>query len=271
MEANNRLLKLLIFFPCFSLTVYLGTLQLEDYVSNQDGSFVTYKTFANVNDQVFPTFSVCLVAEPDYPGSMLLNYKHDDPCNNQTYRDNQGSKCEESCTKRKYGRIIAGIVGTFNDEDKACGTTSFDDWVINLKDITAGFHTNPQNTQLHSHTSTGQWSSNGFFISYQDSMRVCFSKENDPKGIFLGVYSGEYTPRYDYLEIDAKDYAKGPLAASNIEVFVHQKDRLLKKLGMPTYTLDRRSILGAKDDIVQRPGYTGSTYNNGFIHNIGMI
>ena len=46
---------------CFVLATYMVYVQLKTYLANEDLSFTTYKNFQNEADDVFPTFTMCVV------------------------------------------------------------------------------------------------------------------------------------------------------------------------------------------------------------------
>ena len=58
--VGRKLILATFQLACFCLAGYMAYVQFQDYFSNQDLSYVSYKTFVDDKEDVFPTFSVCL-------------------------------------------------------------------------------------------------------------------------------------------------------------------------------------------------------------------
>lgn len=190
---------------CFVLVGHMVYLQFQEYVGNYDVSSVYYKKFNDDKDDVYPTFSVCLVL---YDG--------------QLFRDSLGN------LSRSYWRFIRGLQ---ENDTNIYSKINFDEVIIDLR------------RQLHKYQRKTKYSGrkyvtekffdfdHTFQVTHQDPNRICFTKkENQEKGRMF---------KYDLLKINS-----GWLDSLNVEghVYLHHKGQLIRTLGKPTVTLRGASL-----------------------------
>ena len=212
---------------CLSLAIFMGLLQFKNYQSNQDSSSVSYKTFMNKNEVVYPTFSICLHGENgeifrSSKGQLSCSY----PCTtNETFRNENTEKCELECNSNdEYFKVISGS----KEDNVSFG--HYEEMVVDIESIVLEFYsvtTSGKKIQKIDPQSRQNFK-NVFSITYQDPWKVCFTKKETPEQKNL--------LSYDYLELeDGKSLSNQ--SHYDYYILVHQKGQLLRRLRTPNEAL----------------------------------
>lgn len=230
----QNMLALVFTFSCFALAGYMGFLQFQSYMKNEDSTAISHEMFEGDNDDAYPTFSICLYKAG---GKIFQTGKSPNrcsyPCNNSTYLAVNGTACQKHCSHMEYYDVLNG-----NKKDEYnLSTITFEDKVMDIETMTQEFYTQLKTSSKIYKIQFGFPESNHTFKkSYQDSYHACVTKEG-----FVG--KGQFLKR-DYIELDVISLLM--FADPDIHIFVHQKGRLLTELEQPHVVIENKILADAK-------------------------
>ena len=163
----------IILFKCalFCLLAYMVYIQLSQYFANEDVSSLLYKKFTNHNEDVYPTFSVCIVS---YDGRLF----------------------EKKFGKNRSSSYSEYLLGHNKEDANSFANIKFDNVVM---DVNALFERYQRKTKEED----GKYITDQFFefeevfnIIHQNPDEICFTKKDRKERDRLF--------KYDFVRIDAK-------------------------------------------------------------------
>ena len=201
------LFKLILFI----LLVFMVYEQLKIYISNDDVSSLLYKKFKHHQQDVYPTFSVCIVL---YDGILFQHALGN--------------------LSKPYWNFIRGA-GKRDDYEEKFLNFKYEQVVMDVRNMF-------QKYQRKSKGMNGKTTTQKFFefetvfqVSHQNPNRICFTKkevEEDPQLI-----------KYDLLKLR---YQQLPLIKSECHVYIHHKGQLIRSLTKPTILLFGKQLANGK-------------------------
>ena len=212
---------------CFLFTGYMVFSQFKKYLDNRDSTVVFRKHFENDTDKLYPTFSLCLKGRMgkifDYTSQEV---KCKSPICSNRKEQNITNKCKDvSCTKEYYEVFSGKRKDEFNFT-----SSNFENALIDLTPLVKTFYSKPTNGKKIRKVDQFQPSDKipPFIRTYRDSYHVCYTKNEE--------YETGSNLRYEKIELDAEEMLSFG-GYYDIHIYVHQKGRLLKKLGTPDFVI----------------------------------
>ena len=214
----KHILKICYLSFCIIQCCLMISVIINQFSWNKDSSEISYKKFRKENEQInYPTFSICT---PGVDGSIfyplvftdlyhvLYKYAENNTPNINFCQENIHHWCEIDL----YQRMLLGIENPLPEISKQHEANyTHDEITIKLLDFMERFQFLGENTQW------GYYFKESMYLSYQDSLRICFTKQFEP-----GMGTNH---TYDLYGINA-EYLNLPL-----EVYIHQVGGLIEQLG----------------------------------------
>ena len=197
-------------FALFAFLGYMVYIQLKEYFSNQDVSSLLYKKFQHHKEDIYPTFSVCIVS---YNGRLF-----EEKLGNMT---------------KLYWKYLRG---KDESDENSFANLNYDDVVMDTKMLLNKY-------QRKTKTNDGKFTTEQFVefeqvfqIIYQDPNEICFGKkERNEEGRLI---------KYDLVNINAKWVPSSDW--SECHVYFHQKGQVIRTLTKPTINLFGKSLRNGK-------------------------
>ena len=219
MKLCERLTLGIFQLGCFGLAGYLVFVQLKTYFANEDLSTIAYKNFQNEGQDIFPTFSICAVG-----GSWIL----------------EDRKMPKNLSTDIYMNILSGI----RPEKLNYSELQFEDVTIDLnKFITDSYTLTDKGKRIIRSKGSvhGKQNSNSSLqISHLAPNRICVTKNDFQKNALV---------EKDYIEMNMIGMSSFRLRNGflDLDLYIHQKEQLLRSLKHPSYHLDKRDIKHLKE------------------------
>ena len=210
--AIAKIIEKFYYLVCYALWGYLVYLLTKQYIDNKDSTQLSYKKFQSSDDGyvVYPTFSVCTPSKAIYyplVHTELYNELYDHPICQKPNVTHQW------CEIGLYQKMLLG-------KEEITPNSSTQD----VDNITKSLL--PKMEKWHFMESKDGWyhePRKRMYLSYQDALRVCYTKKIEP------VTGRNHT--YDLYTINAKKLNL-PL-----EIYAHKVGGLIEQLGKK-YILD---------------------------------
>ena len=193
-----------IAFFKLNLFVFLGYMvytEISQYFANEDVSSLLYKEFHSHNEDIYPTFSVCIVY---FNGGLF--------------------KEKLKGLSRLYWKYLVG-----NDvrDKRNFSNIDYDDVLIDMKGLFEKYQRKSKENDEKLTKEIFLEFDDVFDITHQDPKEVCFTKKQRKEEGRLF--------EYDFMRFDAKWI----LSSDRIEyrVYIHQKEQLIRKLTKPTFSI----------------------------------
>ena len=193
---------------CFAFCVFMIHLIVDQFSGNKDSSEVSYKKFRKEEDEKieYPTFSVCT---PGVHGAIFSPLVHTQ-IYNKLYKHPECTKpgiIHHWCEMGLYQKMLLGRI----DPLPEVSSQDMDQITKLLLSVMERFKF------LDDNGGWGHYEEKSMYLSYQDPLRVCFTKATEP-----GMGRNH---TYDLYGINAEHFNL-PL-----EVYVHQVGGLIQQLG----------------------------------------
>ena len=201
MKIASKTLSIVFNLTCYTILAYLAYLQFQYFLANHDSSSVYYKKFVNHKEDVYPTFSVCLVY---YHGGL--------------YHKSMGNLAGP------YWNFLLG-----NDENytKDFTKTNFDEVIMNPKEVVKFYKRKGKGSDNKYKEEKITDFNSAFKLTHQEPSATCFTKKETPEeGKLL---------KYDLVQINLDVIYGGP-KIQQIGAYIHPKGQLIRKSSRPTYT-----------------------------------
>ena len=207
---------------CFSVAGYFIVQQFQVYNSNQDLSYVSYKKFNDMPQDLYPLLSFCVYSSTT--NEMLMQDKM--------------SNMNSTLTPFLYSDMLKGYANISNEFTQ----TSFDDVTIDFfDDMILWFHTNLKGNN-YKNLWNSWWNDTQdapFYISYQDPFYRCFTRK--------WAYVKNEIIKEEVLEINATKLFEKP--RRKIRVYFHYAGQLIRQL--EKYAMEfRKQDFRQGDDIL---------------------
>ena len=198
---------------CFGLLIFLVGIEFQKYFENNDVSSTYYKKFENHKEDVYPTFSFCIVS---YNGRLF-----------------QGALGNLTKEYWRYTRGKIRIDG--NPNANQLSQVEFDDAVIDLNSVFLRYRRKSKGFEGVFQEETFSEFSRTLKISHQDPNRICFTRTgNAEEGRLF---------KYDLMELNPywlhANYSEG-------HAYIHQKGQLIRTLKKPTFKLFGKQLHSGK-------------------------
>ena len=176
--------------------------QLKIYINNDDVSSLLYKNYQHHQQDVYPTFSVCIVL---YDGIL--------------FQQALGN------LSKPYWNFIRGF-GKREDYDDNFSKINYENVVMDVRNMFQKYQR--KSKELDGKTTTQKFLEfkTVFQVSHQNPNRICFTKkdmEEEPKLI-----------KYDLLKLR---YQQLPRKKSECHIYIHHKEQIIRSLSKPTVLL----------------------------------
>ena len=193
-----------IAFFKLNLFVFLGYMvytEISQYFANEDVSSLLYKEFDSHDEDIYPTFSVCIVY---FNGGLF--------------------KEKLKGLSRLYWKFLVG-----NDirDKRNFSSMNYDDVLINVSGLFEKYQRKSKEKNKKATKEIFLEFDDVFEIIHQDPKEVCFTKkQRKEEGRLFD---------YDFMRFDAKWI----LSSDRIEyhVYIHQKEQLIRRLTKPTFII----------------------------------
>ena len=189
---------------CLVILTFLVGLEFQKYLENHDVSATTYKSFKHHKQDVYPTFSFCIVS---YSGRLF-----------------EGVLGNFTTFYWKF------LVGKTDDENKInvnlFNTIDYDDVVIDLKSVVQRYKRKTKIVGGRFQTETFFDFDKSFEVIYQDPNRICLTRK--------AIDSERRIFKYDLVELNAT-WLHGDRSEGH--AYIHQKGQLIRSLTKPAFTL----------------------------------
>ena len=152
MDSLKKVIFLAFQLSCFVILGRLVWLQFQYFLSNEDFSSVYYKKFKSLNDDVYPTFSVCLYAP--YGGLFHNALKPDE----EIYYD-----------------YIRGKGGNYSNGDEY-SNFEYDNVVVSLEDIVPFYKRKSKGPDKKYKEEKSSDFNISFKVVHQEVTTICFTK-----------------------------------------------------------------------------------------------
>ena len=196
---------------CFILWAYMVYLMSKQYIDNKDSSQLAYKKFESSDNgyDTYPTFSICTLGADGsifYPlvDTELYNELYDHP------ECQKPKTTHPSCEISLYQRMLLGR----QEITPNASAQNVDGITRSVLDLMKRFNFNETG---------GKWylsPKKSMYVSYQDSLRKCFTKETEP-----GMGTNHTYDLYG-IAADRLQNLKLPL-----EIYIHKVGGLIEQLG----------------------------------------
>ena len=205
---------------CFTFVGYLCFLQFQEFYANRDSSEVSYRRFNEDQQDLYPTYSICL-SDTNY-GSILHS---------------NGTKISGTDVDTLgYINMLRGLRPTTKDANDI----DFDSVVLDFcGNLLTKFYTKSKNKfgggLMYSFTKSTlpffqppvyNCSFSPFIISYQDPNHLCFTKTN--------VYAKDEVKKHEEVYLDAEKMMN---SLAELKFYIHQNGMLTSHLDDPILTL----------------------------------
>ena len=197
--VNVQYLRMKLFqLSCVALAGYMTYVQFKNYISNEDVSVVSFRKFNSDIDDLYPSFSICMI------GSTGEIFKKDEILKIWSGLNNERAA-------RQYQKSLRGKERNITNISEA----DFDKITINfIEDILIDFFVRSNKDRRKKPSEPAP-----IFNSYQDTKHICFSREvKYEKGLML------------YMDIAKLDSVVLLELDITLLFFVHQKGALTKQL-----------------------------------------
>ena len=219
---------------CFILAGCMVIQQFIEYFSNQDITVITRKDFLGERDDLYPTISICLYGKNGQVFKRQLLEKA------QMCRICALSKCTQNdtylapCGSREYFFAMSGKMENTNLTSVPFERLTYDarEMVLDHKKKN---NEGMMRTKLLPLINIGNIS--WLERNYQDPDHICMQKKRK--------YESKKLLMYQYWKINLR-HMLSMLGRFDIRIFVHQKGRFLRNLGVPQFTLDNRIMKNEK-------------------------
>ena len=212
MSYLTRGVEILFKIFLFILLAAMVYEQLKTYIKNDDVSSLLYKKYKHHKEDVYPTFSVCVVL---YDGGI---FKH-----------------ELGDSSWPYWNFVRGL-GEDGAREKF-SNIEYDDVVVDVRKMilkykrkSRGMDGKTKNLEVLDFESV-------FRISYQNPNRVCFTKKNFKEEMDL--------IKYDLVKLNYKWLT---WKNSECHIYVHHKGQLIRSLTKPAVILFGKQLARGKLD-----------------------
>ena len=186
-------------------------IQLNQYFANEDVSSLLYRKFRSHNEDVYPTFSVCIVS---YDGRLF----------------------EKKFGKNRSSSYAKYLLGQNKENVTTFANIDFDDVVIDVKALFEKYHRKTKEDDGKYITEHFDEFEEVFDVIHQNPDEICFTKKDrkDQDRLF----------KYDLVRIDAKWLLWSEWMECH--VYIHQKGQFIRTLTKPTINLFGKSLRKGK-------------------------
>ena len=224
---KRKLFEVFFSIGCFLFTGYIVFIQFQKYLDNRDSTVVFRKHFESDTDKLYPTFSLCLKGRVgnifDYTSKEV---KCKSPMCTNIMKQNTTHQCKDVSCTNEYYEVFSGK----REDDFNFTLSKFDRALIDLRPLVKTFSSKLTNGKKINKIDKFQPTDKipVFIRTYRDSYHVCYTKNEE--------YETGSNLRYEKFELDAEEMLSFG-GYYDIHIFVHQKGRLLKKLGTPDFVV----------------------------------
>ena len=216
MDNLRKVIFLAFQLSCFVILGRLVWLQFQYFLSNEDFSSVYYKKFRNLNDDVYPTFSVCLYAP--HGGLFHNGLKPDE----ETYYDYIRGKVRNYTTGNKYSNY------------------DYDNIVVSLEDIVLFYKRKSKGSDKKYKEEMSSDFNTSFKMVHQEVTTICFTKNDKEREDRL--------IKYDLVKLNlTRLYSLVP--KFEVTAYIHTKGQFIRKYQKETHRVWWKTIGKMKDRV----------------------